>query len=127
MPLMPDSKVAKDRYHVCLKTLSRWDEKPELKFPAPKVINNRKYRDINELDAWDVARALTETAKPTPRGVAAYDRLLVDAITAGLHAAGAALNNSALLAADLRQHSFGIFGAALFLATLYRARGTSDV
>jgi hypothetical protein len=71
MPLMPDSKVAKDRYHVCLKTLSRWDEKPELKFPAPKVINNRKYRDINELDAWDVARALTETAKPTPRGVAA--------------------------------------------------------
>ena len=57
--------------------------------------------------------------------IAAYDRLLVDAITAGLHAVGTALNNSALLAADLRQHSFAVFGLALFLATLYRARKTA--
>ena len=56
--------------------------------------------------------------------IAAYDRLLVDGITAGLHAAGAAINNSALLAADLRQHSFAVFGLALYLATLYRARGS---
>jgi hypothetical protein len=71
MPLMPDSKVARDRYHVCLKTLSRWDEKPELKFPAAEVINGRKYRCTDKLDAWDAARALTEPVKPTPRGVAA--------------------------------------------------------
>ncbi len=55
-------------------------------------------------------------------GIAAYDRLLVDSITSGLHTLGAAAHNSALLAADLRQHNFAIFGAALFLATLYRAR-----
>ena len=71
MPLMPDNKVAKDRYHVCLKTLSRWDNKPELKFPTPKVINNRKYREIDELDAWDAARAVAAPAKPAPRGAAA--------------------------------------------------------
>jgi branched-chain amino acid transport system permease protein len=59
--------------------------------------------------------------------IAAYDRLLVDGITAGLHAVGAAINSSALLEIDLRQHNFAIFGVALFLATLYRARGTSEI
>ncbi len=54
--------------------------------------------------------------------IAAYDRFLVEGITAGLHGIGAALNNSALLAVDLRQHNFAIFGLALYLATLYRAR-----
>jgi ABC-type branched-subunit amino acid transport system permease subunit len=57
--------------------------------------------------------------------IAAYDRLLVDGITAGLHAVGTAINNSALVAADLRQENFAIFGLALFLATLFRARGQS--
>jgi hypothetical protein len=71
MPLMPDSKVAKDRYHVCLKTLSRWDEKPELKFPPAEVINGRKYRCTDKMDAWDAARALAGPVKPTPRGATA--------------------------------------------------------
>jgi hypothetical protein len=69
--LIPDSKVARDRYIRCLKTLSRWDDKPELKFPTAKWINGRKYRDSDELDAWDAARAHAEPVKPTPRGVAA--------------------------------------------------------
>jgi branched-chain amino acid transport system permease protein len=55
--------------------------------------------------------------------IAAYDRFVVESITGGLHALGAAANNAALLTADLRQHNFAIFGVALFLATLYRARG----
>ena len=54
--------------------------------------------------------------------IAAYDRLLVENITAGLHALGTAINNSALLTVDLRQHNFAVFGVALFLATLYGAR-----
>ena len=54
--------------------------------------------------------------------IAAYDRFLVEGITAGLHALGAALNSSALSAVDLRQHNFIVFGVALLLATLYRAR-----
>jgi len=71
MPLMPDSKVAKDRYHVCLKTLRRWDDKRELQFPAAKIINNRKYRDTDELDAWDAVRANVGSLKAFPRGAAA--------------------------------------------------------
>jgi branched-chain amino acid transport system permease protein len=55
--------------------------------------------------------------------IAAYDRFLVDGITAGLHVLGAAINSTALLTADLRQHNFAIFGLALYLATLYRTRG----
>jgi branched-chain amino acid transport system permease protein len=55
--------------------------------------------------------------------IAAYDRFVVVAITAGLHILGDAAHNPALQAADLRQHNFAIFGLALFLATLYRARG----
>jgi len=54
--------------------------------------------------------------------IAAYDRFLVEGITAGLHALGALLNSSALSAVDLRQHNFIVFGVALLLATLYRAR-----
>ncbi len=54
--------------------------------------------------------------------IATYDRFLVEGITTGLHALGAALNSSALSAVDLRQHNFIVFGVALLLATLYRAR-----
>jgi branched-chain amino acid transport system permease protein len=58
--------------------------------------------------------------------IAAYDRVLVEGITAGLHALGGLLDNSALLTADLRQHNFAVFGVALFLATLYRASDSSS-
>ena len=54
--------------------------------------------------------------------IGAYDRFLVEGITAGLHALGAAMSSPALSAADLRQHNFVVFGVALLLATLYRAR-----
>jgi ABC-type branched-subunit amino acid transport system permease subunit len=55
-------------------------------------------------------------------GIAFYDRFLVEGITAGLHAVGVALNSVPLQTVDLRQHNFAVFGVALFLATLFRAR-----
>jgi hypothetical protein len=55
--------------------------------------------------------------------IAAYDRFLVEGITNGLHGLGTAFNIPALLSLDLRQHNFAVFGIALYLATLYRARG----
>jgi branched-chain amino acid transport system permease protein len=55
--------------------------------------------------------------------IAAYDRFLVDWITAAVHFFGSAIGNAALQTADLRADSFAIFGLALYLATLYRARG----
>jgi hypothetical protein len=54
--LVPDGKVAKERYGVCLSTLYRWDRNPRLNFPKPYRINGRKYRDDDELDAFDEAR-----------------------------------------------------------------------
>ena len=50
--LLPDRKVA-ERYGVCRRTLFRWDRNPTLGFPPPVRINNRKYRSVAELDAFD--------------------------------------------------------------------------
>jgi len=58
--------------------------------------------------------------------IAAYDRFLVDGISAALHTLGGTFNNPVLLTADLREHNFVIFGTALYLAALYR-RGKSEV
>ena len=38
-------------------TLWRWDHDPDLKFPKPIRIRSRKYRDPEELDAFDAAQA----------------------------------------------------------------------
>jgi len=44
-----------ERYSVTDRTVSRWERDPDLKFPQPTVINGRKYYDLNELEAWDLA------------------------------------------------------------------------
>jgi hypothetical protein len=51
--LLPDPAVAK-RYGVHPLTLRRWDKNPDLGFPQVIVVNNRRYRKIAELDAWDL-------------------------------------------------------------------------
>lgn len=55
--------------------------------------------------------------------VAAYDRLLLDALTGTARFVGWALSQPWLEGTDLRAQNFGIFGAALYLATLLRVRG----
>jgi len=49
---LADRQVAQ-RYDVSVRTLERWDLKPELGFPKPIRINGRRYRDAAKLDAWD--------------------------------------------------------------------------
>jgi DNA-binding transcriptional MerR regulator len=53
---IPDREVA-ERYGVVARTLRRWEENPELGFPKALLINRRKYRDEDELIAWERARA----------------------------------------------------------------------
>jgi hypothetical protein len=53
---IPNRQVC-ERYGVAPSTLFRWDRNPALGFPAPIDINGRKYRDQDELDAFDAARA----------------------------------------------------------------------
>jgi len=81
MSKIPDSKVAK-RYHVCLKTVKRWDGKPELGFPAPEWINGRRYRDSDKLDTWDAARAHAAPPVTALRGVAAAAKSAKDRASA---------------------------------------------
>jgi hypothetical protein len=53
--LLPDSQVAQ-RHKVDPRTIARWDQRPELDFPKPFRINNRKYRSIEQLEIWERAR-----------------------------------------------------------------------
>jgi hypothetical protein len=60
--LIPDPIVAKERYGVSAMTLWRWDHDPELNFPKPIRIRGRKYRDAEQLDAFDAALRQGEAA-----------------------------------------------------------------
>jgi hypothetical protein len=75
----PDPKVAIG-YGVHLRTMARWDKQPELKFPKPRYVNGRKYRNIEELRQWDLWRAAggggkaTRKPAPPPRVAAANSK-----------------------------------------------------
>jgi hypothetical protein len=53
---LPTVKVAR-RYDVCQRTIMRWEVDNRLNFPRPLVINKRKYWALEELEAWERARA----------------------------------------------------------------------
>ena len=57
--------------------------------------------------------------------VALYDRMLVDAVSAGLRALGTLLSLPPLQATDLRGDNFLVFGLLLYLATLLPGRSPS--
>jgi hypothetical protein len=57
---LPDRQAAA-RYGVHPKTLSRWDDKPELGFPKPYLFNGRKHRKIGELQVFERRSAVART------------------------------------------------------------------
>jgi len=65
--LIPDPQVARDLGRG-LRTLDRWDRNPELGFPKAIKINNRKYRDAEELAAWLRERALASLGSSAKEG-----------------------------------------------------------
>jgi ABC-type branched-subunit amino acid transport system permease subunit len=58
--------------------------------------------------------------------VAAYQYLLVDWLSGLIRAVGVLLGQPLLMSTDLRMHNFAVFGVALLLATLPRARQFSE-
>jgi hypothetical protein len=52
---LPTGAVAA-RYEVSTRSIERWCADPELGFPQPLYVNDRKYWSLAELDAWDRAR-----------------------------------------------------------------------
>ena len=54
-PYRPAKQVC-ERYGVSDRTLDRWLADPEMEFPRPLVINNRRYFSDPELTAWERGR-----------------------------------------------------------------------
>jgi hypothetical protein len=54
--LIPNRKV-RERYGVTSRTIKRWEEDPNLNFPKPTIINNRKYQYESVLTEWERSRA----------------------------------------------------------------------
>ena len=47
------------RYSVCRRTIGRWTAQANLAFPAPTVINGRRYWRLETIETWEAARAAT--------------------------------------------------------------------
>jgi predicted DNA-binding transcriptional regulator AlpA len=54
--LLPTRLVCK-RYGVSDRTIARWERDPDLRFPQPLIINERKYYAEAALTAFDRAQA----------------------------------------------------------------------
>jgi predicted DNA-binding transcriptional regulator AlpA len=53
---LPAAQVC-SRYGVSAMTIWRWLRNKALGFPAPTVINKRRYWDLSRLQAWEASRA----------------------------------------------------------------------
>lgn len=53
---LPTKRVL-ERYGVSAMTLWRWEREAILPFPAPLVINRRKFYSLPKIEAWERARA----------------------------------------------------------------------
>jgi hypothetical protein len=52
---LPTRAVCK-RYSISDRTLARWEKDPDLNFPQPLKINDRKYYNAAALAAFDIAQ-----------------------------------------------------------------------
>lgn len=69
LELISDPKLS-NLLNISLRTFARWDADPNNDFPAPVIINVRKYRRRAEIEAWLHKRALASlepAAKPARR------------------------------------------------------------
>jgi hypothetical protein len=74
--LLPDRLVA-ERYDCTVRTLERWDQKPELGFPPPVYVRRRKFRELSKLEVWERAntRKVTDSHSPSRAGRAVAQAL----------------------------------------------------
>ena len=54
-PYLPGKKV-RERYSITDRTLDRWVADPEMKFPDPIIINNRRYWSEPQLVVYERKR-----------------------------------------------------------------------
>ena len=58
-------KKTRDRYGVSARTVTRWEQNPDLGFPQSTIINHRRYDKVERLDKWDKLMAAHGRAKAT--------------------------------------------------------------
>lgn len=58
---LPTKKVLQ-RYGVSAMTLWRWEHDTAQPFPAPLIINRRKFYELPAIETWERARAAAATA-----------------------------------------------------------------
>jgi hypothetical protein len=66
-PFLLADRLVAERYDVTVRTLERWDGKPDLGFPPPVYIRRRRFRVIEKLDEWDRANARKMVDAHNPR------------------------------------------------------------
>lgn len=54
-------------------TLWRWERDANLPFPAPLIINRRKFYDLQKIEAWERARAASPSIQPRPDALTPSD------------------------------------------------------
>ena len=53
---LPGPQTAR-RYGVSNRTISRWEQDPNLGFPPPMIVNGHKFHPLDDLEAWEKSRA----------------------------------------------------------------------
>jgi hypothetical protein len=59
--LWPARKIL-ERYAICDRTLDRWLKDEKMAFPKPAMIRKRRYFRAGDIAAWEIARAIGQTA-----------------------------------------------------------------
>jgi hypothetical protein len=62
--LIPEARMRARYGGVTAMTIHRWDNDPDLRFPPPIYIRGRKYRDEEQLDAFDADPARRQARVP---------------------------------------------------------------
>src|SRR6516165_8959538 len=60
---LPTGAVAA-RYGVTTRSVDRWWKDPDLNFPQPIIINERKYWAVTDLETWERGRVAENTRRP---------------------------------------------------------------
>jgi hypothetical protein len=72
---LPDSRIAL-RYGVCLRTVKRWRENANVRFPKPDLrINGRAFTSESTLNAFDDLRRQQASPPPTATTTATTDHI----------------------------------------------------
>lgn len=62
-------RIVAEELNVCVRTIYRWteDQANEIQFPAPIILNDRRYFSRNQIDNWKASRVQISIAESVAR------------------------------------------------------------